>query len=63
MSQAKIWRMSSPGRGNSKCKGPEAGIRTVYLRNLKKAVWWAIKNDGDHGGKRGQRGALNFPAI
>lgn len=28
-----VWRVSIPGRGNSKYKGPEVGIDPVCLRN------------------------------
>lgn len=28
-----IWGMDIPGKGNSKCKGPQVGIALVHLRN------------------------------
>ena len=30
---------SAPGQGNSKCKGPEAGMCLVGSRNNKEALW------------------------
>ena len=31
-------RMCVPGRGNGRCKGPEAGTSVVFLKN-EKPVW------------------------
>ena len=27
------WKKSAPGRRHSKCKGPELGIKSAYLRD------------------------------
>ena len=32
-----VWGKSIPGRGHSKCKGPETGVCLAYLRNIKEA--------------------------
>ena len=47
------------------CLGHKMEMSLACLRNLKKAVYWgaSVKNDGEHGRRRGQRGAPNFPAI
>lgn len=37
MSPGDIWEKSAPGRGNSTCKGPEAGVCLVCWRNSKES--------------------------
>lgn len=37
-SQAKMWRKNVPGRVDSKCKGPEAGMSVACLRPRKVSV-------------------------
>ena len=39
-------RKSIPGRGNSKCKGPEAGMYLVFPRNSPEASVTASRRDG-----------------
>lgn len=44
-----------PGKGNSRCKGPEAGTRSVCFR--KKAEWRRLpKSGGKHQKRNGQAG-------
>lgn len=31
-----FWRKREPGRGDSRCKGPEVGVSLVFSRNGKK---------------------------
>lgn len=38
MSPGDIWEESAPGRGNSNCKGLEAGVCLVYGEIARKSV-------------------------
>lgn len=43
------WGKSIPGRGNSRCKGPEVGLCLVYLRSCKEAMWLQCSASGVEG--------------
>lgn len=59
----KIWKQGVPGRGNSKCKGPEAEKRLTCKRKRKeKGVPGAERNQGvlEMNSKREVRKALKI---
>ena len=37
--QLRFWRNGIPGRGNSKCKGPEVGVRPTCLEKSPGSQW------------------------
>ena len=49
-----IWVNSVPGRGNSKCKGPETGISLACLRSNTEASVAAVGRDKVGQGGKGQ---------
>lgn len=51
----KGWGKSSPGRRNSKCKGPEAGVSSECLRNKKarEDERKCLRSDLDHRRRQG----------